>query len=333
VEQQTDDGYPEGTPLVDVVTVWYNRGYRVDASIGSIIDQDLAGYRVFAVDDGSTDDTRERLEAMVEPARARGVELVVWAKENEGFTRSLKRCIEEKTTAPYIGLHGAGDISDPRRLSTLLAMLQEHTGAAAAGCGVRVVTPEGTVTAVRTRDGIALRDLAGGTVPKPATHECALIRRRAYDAIGGYREFFRYAQDSDLWVRLSRVGTIINTPEILFEKVSIPESVSADWKKSLLQRKYSTLALQAGIAVDRGAPDPIPEIARSEEAGARPRRGYAWEGAVDPRLLLPRYRFWKRIGRAALGGRFGEATGLLGEVFRAYAGSLRWSITDRNRRR
>ncbi len=317
VSSMNEDSGGTAAPIIDVVTVWYNRAYRVAESIGSIIAQDLTGYRVFAVDDGSTDDTLERLREMVAPARERGVELVVWAKENEGFTRSLKRCIEERTTAPYIGLHGSGDISYPSRLSTLLALLETDAGNAAAGCGVRVVTPDGNTLSTRTFDGIAPRDLVHGKVPKPATHECAVIRRSAYESIGGYREFFRYAQDSDLWVRLSRVGTIVNTPEILFEKVAIAESVSADWRKSLAQRKYSTLALQAGIAVDRGQVDPIPELAAISD-------GTNWQRAVDPRQLLARFRFWKRIGGAIRDGRWREAVGLLQELIAAYFAAVVW---------
>lgn len=329
----------EDVPTVDVVTVWYNRGYRVEASIGSIITQDLARYRVFAVDDGSTDDTVSRLRAMVGPARERGVELIVWAKENEGFTRSLKRCIEEKTTAPLIGLHGAGDISHPRRLSTLVDLLAKSERYAAAGCGVQITSPEGTPIGLRTLDGAAPRDLQNGRVPKPATHECAIIRRSAYDAIGGYREFFRYAQDSDLWIRLSRVGEIVNTPEILFDKVAIQESVSADWRRSLLQRKYSTLALQAGIAVDNGEADPIPTIAagratrvdtaRSTGDNAGPNRREAdrsWERAVDPRILLSRFHFWKRIGASIRDGRLNDAAGLTKEVLTEYGRAFLWYV-------
>lgn len=296
-----------------MVTVWYNRGYRVADSIGSIINQDIERYRVLAVDDGSTDDTRERLETMVAPARDRGVELVVWAKENEGFTRSLKRCIEEWTTAPYIGLHGAGDISLPSRLSTLVALLEADRRHVAAGCGVRVVDPDGTTLFTKTLDGVAPRDLASGTVPKPATHECAVIRRSAYDAIGGYREFFQYAQDSDLWVRISRVGPVLNTPEILFEKVRIPESVSADWQKSLLQRKYSTLAIQCGIAFDAGDGDFIDDLDTSD-----------WQQLVNPYYLLGRFRFWRRIGSAILRRRGREALGLLLEYVRTVVRLVIW---------
>ncbi len=307
--------------LVDVVTVWYNRGYRVAESIGSIIQQDLKGYRVFAVDDGSTDDTGQRLEEMVEPARKNGVELIVWSKENEGFTRSLKRCIEERTSAPFIGLHGAGDISYPQRLSTLLELLQKDERYVAAGCGVRVLDDRGQERSRRIVDEFPQRNLVNGVFPKPATHECAVIRRTAYDVIGGYREFFKYAQDSDFWIRLSRIGPIVNTPTILFEKVGIPESVSADWRKSLLQRKYSTLALQAGKAVDQGRPDPIPNIAANGETN--------WERAVDPRLLLKRFRFGRRIAATLRDGRIAAAAGLSAEAFKAAVRSIEWTITRR----
>ncbi len=301
---------------IDVVTVWYNRAYRVEESIGSIIHQDFEGYRVFAVDDGSTDDTRARLEAMIPAARRAGVELIVWGKDNEGFTVSLKRCIEERTTAPFIGLHGSGDVSSPRRLSVLFRLLQENKEAVAAGCSVRVRSPEGRVIHTRIRDGIAPRNLVDNVIPKPATHECAVIRRKDYDAIGGYRPFFRYAQDSDLWIRLSRRGPIVNTADILFDKITIPESVSASWKKSLLQHKYSTLAIQNGIVVDRGGTDMIPLLDPLD-----------WERSVDPRRLLQRFPFLRRGVSAAIHGRSGEAIGLAGEYMKTLGRTFTWRNT------
>lgn len=286
----------------------------------------MCGYRVFAVDDGSTDDTAEHLRRMIEPARQRGVELVVWSKNNEGFTRSLKRCIEEKTTAPFIGLHGSGDVSYPARLSTLLELIQQNEHTVAAGCGVRVVTPKGETITTRTYEGIAVRDLPNGTIPRPATHECTLIRRSAYEAIGGYREFFYFAQDSDLWIRLSRLGTVVNTGTVLFDKVEIPQSISADWKKSLIQRKYSTLALQAGLAVDRGERDPIEEIVTSADPGETEPPSRRWQRCVDPRLLLSRFSFRRRIARAVFRFRFGAALGLARELVVTRVRAIIWSL-------
>lgn len=327
VVYDTEEFHKE-SPIIDVVTVWYNRGYRVVESIGSIIEQDMSGFRVFAVNDGSTDDTAEQLAAMIPVARRHGVELVVWNKENEGFTRSLKRCIEERTTAPFIGLHGAGDISYPTRLSTLLALIQRDDSYAAAGCGVRTVGRDGAFRGNRQYDGVAQRDLIRGTIPKPATHECSIIRRSSYDAIDGYREFFQYAQDSDLWIRLSRIGRIVNTPEILFDKIEIAESVSADWRRSLTQRKYSTLAIQAGIAVDRGDDDPIVRLTEARRSSGS-RNDNAWERAVDPRLLLQRFRFGKRIGAAVRDGHIDIAAGITAHLVGTWLRAIAWRLSGR----
>lgn len=305
----------QAEPKIEVVTVWYNRAYRVQESIGSILSQEMEGYRVIAVDDGSTDDTAARLKEMESVAAAAGVELLLWSKENQGFTRSLKRAIEEKSSAPYIALHGSGDISLPKRLSTLLAILEKNPSYAAAGCGVRVTGPGGDTLAVRQKEGVAERDLERGVIPKPCTHECTLIRRSAYEQIGGYRGFFRFAQDSDLWIRLSRVGEIVNTPEVLFEKVLIPESVSANWRKGVLQKKYSTLAIQNGLAVDRGEGDFIERIDHHE-----------WQRAVDPVLFARRFHFGRRIYKAAKRGALGEAFGLSWEFLWTGASALRRAL-------
>ena len=60
--------------------------------------------------------------------------------------------------------------------------------------------------------------------------------------IGGYNEKYKYAQDYDLWLRLSEVAEIQNLGEYLYLSRSSPESVSATRKEQ--QDKYADLARQ-----------------------------------------------------------------------------------------
>ncbi|MGO8747676.1 MAG: hypothetical protein ACLQNE_17025, partial [Thermoguttaceae bacterium] len=60
----------------------------------------------------------------------------------------------------------------------------------------------------------------------PPAHGSVMFRREAYEASGGYRDCFYYAQDSDLWLRMADVGLIAYLPQYLYYWRLSPETIS-----------------------------------------------------------------------------------------------------------
>lgn len=239
---------------VDVITVWHNRDYAVESSLMSLVTQSMQRIRIVAVDDGSNDATAEKLDEMKEFANDRGVEMVVWRKDNEGFTKSLRKAIERFATANYIALHGAGDVSCCDRLRRQYDIASTHE-CSVVGSWVIVRDARGRVEKRRQPAFVQERNGGGLRIPRPGTHGAALIKKECYDAIGGYREEFEYAQDADLWLRISRVAPILNCQEYLYEKLRYGNSVGTSRVKERLQKKYSTLALQSASCVEERGVD------------------------------------------------------------------------------
>ncbi|MEM1397466.1 MAG: hypothetical protein AAGH38_08470, partial [Pseudomonadota bacterium] len=67
---------------------------------------------------------------------------------------------------------------------------------------------------------------------------------------GGYRSFFKFAQDLDLWVRMSRITDFDIVPEVLYRRVTFDDSVSASVDKLIQQQILAEFALQCGENVD-----------------------------------------------------------------------------------
>jgi glycosyltransferase involved in cell wall biosynthesis len=55
-------GRQEHTPLFSVVIATYNYGHMIERTIASVLAQTCKDFELIVIDDGSTDDTRERLE-------------------------------------------------------------------------------------------------------------------------------------------------------------------------------------------------------------------------------------------------------------------------------
>ena len=69
-----------------------------------------------------------------------------------------------------------------------------------------------------------------------------MMRKEALDKVGAYSEFFRYAQDYDLWLRVSEHCEIANLPEMLVQYRELKDAISSE--KILLQSRYAWAAAQ-----------------------------------------------------------------------------------------
>jgi len=247
---------------VVVITVWYNRAEHVEDSIGSLLNQTADDYTIFAVDDGSTDDTGEKLEKMLSKAESHSVPMRVWRKPNEGFVSSIKQAIEKKTENKIIALHGAGDISKPDRLRTQIEMLENNDTVIATGVGVDKINSKGEYIGEKIPPKWPESDPFTGTVPRLGTHGASMYYRESYQRSGGYREHFVYAQDADLLLRLRECGKFLNTNRILYSKLVSDKTISSnlDWRQGLDQIIYSATALESARCRKRLGFDPVSNI-------------------------------------------------------------------------
>lgn len=250
---------------VEVITIWYNRSELVKNSIKSIIDQTFSNYRILAVDDGSTDDTGDKLEEMLDLATKEQVPMRVWRKENEGFTTSIKRAIEEHSNAEIVAVHGAGDISLSERLQTQFDLLESRSDLVVVGAKTQKMAPDGTVIGQTDPSEIPEADLENNSPPWPGTHGETMYYRKSYDSVGGYRKQFPIAQDVDLWLRLSEVGEFQTVQKILYKQVQTKSSVSkSDYNTRLNQIICFAAAVESARCRSRGLEDPIDTISGTD---------------------------------------------------------------------
>lgn len=236
---------------VSVISVFHNRAHGVAATAESLIAQDHDDLEIVLVDDGSTDGTLEALR------RYEGPNVRVEAHANIGFVHALKRAVAN-TYAPYVALLGAGDACRPERLSRQAAVLDAQPAVGAVGCGTENLD-------ART-GGLISRKITQVERPaaqmlltrNPFHHGEIMFRRSLYDAVGGYREFFIFAQDRDLICRFSQHAELQVIEDVLYTRYARTEgSVSASPEKLLLQRRLSDFAVYCHEERLAGRPDPL----------------------------------------------------------------------------
>lgn len=178
----------------------------LDECIDSIRAQTLDAYEVIAVNDGSSDGSRERLtrEAArdsrwrVIDAPARGIVAAL----NAG----LAHCC-----APLVARMDADDVMLPTRLAHQYELLEQSPDLAVLGCCVELI--ETAVTGTGFREYVRWQnrcisphqiDLAR-FVESPLVHPSVMFRRDLIEQYGGYREG-PFAEDYELWLRLLAGG-------------------------------------------------------------------------------------------------------------------------------
>lgn len=235
--------------LVSIVTAYFNREDWVENTLDSLISQTYENIEIVAVDDCSTDGTYERLQAYSKKdSRIKVIKNV----ENKGFVQTMIDALEE-CSGEYIAIQGSGDISLPKRIEEQVKVLDEKAGVGLVGCLRRVVNKtnldklysfksdswiEGEHFSGNASEVILKRNLFA--------HGSVMFRADLYHKIGGYRKEFTFAQDRDLWIRLSKCCDFHVVDEVLYERYFIPGSVTIDPNKRLIQRYFSELAVQCG---------------------------------------------------------------------------------------
>jgi glycosyltransferase involved in cell wall biosynthesis len=237
-------------PEVSVVMGVYNGERYLRSALDSVLAQQDVDLEFIVVDDGSTDATPRILAER----SARDSRLRVLTRPNAGLTRAL---IAGCTAARgrFIARQDADDLSMPGRLRLQAQMLRTESGLSFVSSWAEVIGPEDEPLLLHTRPdtaAAATRLLVHGRSGPPG-HGSVMMRRDAYERVGGYREKFYYAQDSDLWLRLAGVGELNYVPEVLYRYRVSAESISGRLHAHKLA--YAQLIDELHAARQRGEDD------------------------------------------------------------------------------
>jgi glycosyltransferase involved in cell wall biosynthesis len=244
---------------VSVVTGVYNAGRHLRPSAESILAQEGVHWEWVVVDDGSTDGSSELLAELARAdARVRFVR-----QANQGLTRALIRgCALAR--GELIARHDSDDLSLPGRLARQVELLRSDPGASMVSCWALALGPEDEElhSVVRPADSQTATDALRRGEQGPCSHGSVVFRAEAYRRTGGYRAEFRYAQDWDLWLRLTEVGRVAYVPDFLYCYRVGENSISAHRREQQLRLQQLARACAQARAGGRPEKPHLEEAAR-----------------------------------------------------------------------
>jgi glycosyltransferase involved in cell wall biosynthesis len=204
--------------LVSIIVPTYNRAHLIDISVNSILNQTLRDFELLIIDDGSTDNTREKVLSFNDE-RIRYI-----YKKNSGVA-STRNVGINAAEGEYIAFLDDDDSWPKNFLERMVGGLRERKEFGLAYCRHKVKIGGG---AVKTTDlalcvsGSVTVNLFRNSFILPST--CVIVRK----ALGGTRfdETMETSEDSDFFLRFSVHTKYLFMDDLIVEKNETPKSLA-----------------------------------------------------------------------------------------------------------
>jgi len=224
-------------PKILVVLPIYNAREYLEAALFSVLSQNCDHYSILAIDDGSTDNSLEIL------THIKDERLIVIHQENQGLVNVLNRGLKYASDSgySYYARMDADDISHPDRLSKQYTLLRNNADIAACSCNCEYINLSGEIignSTVPLSSSLIEWEIKNGL--RGMVHGSLMIRTQVLAEIGGYRQQFIQAEDTDLFFRLIEQHKMRNLAEFLYQiRLHNP---SRSLQQSRLSSQYSHYA-------------------------------------------------------------------------------------------
>lgn len=221
-------------PIVSIVLPSYNGARYIEESIDSVLRQTFPDWELILVNDGSTDRTRDIMEAY---AAKDGRIRVIHNDPNQRLPRSLNIGFRQ-ARGKYLTWTSDDNRYLPRAIEVMVQALDADPAAPMVSAEMECIDESGAVTGgypVYEDHLIWAEDLVGA---------CFMYRREALVKVGEYDPAKVYVEDYDYWLRLRvAMGEIKRVPDLLYQYRRHGESLTATKVKEI-RRQNARLHLE-----------------------------------------------------------------------------------------
>ena len=127
----------------------------------------------------------------------------------------------------YVAVLDGDDEMLPNRLATQIDFMEKNPDIAASGSSFYQVDECGELITLVNMPTLIKKSKSKSWVSSPIAHSTAIFRTEKLNEIGGYRSFFQYAEDFDVWLRLTSIYDLANLNEPLTRYRVYPNQTTA----------------------------------------------------------------------------------------------------------
>ncbi|GEO04026.1 hypothetical protein AAE02nite_16900 [Adhaeribacter aerolatus] len=212
-------------PAVSVLVPTYNNAQFLDETIQSVLNQSFPDFELIIVDNQSTDNTQEVVEAYLTDSRVKYYKNA----SNLGMVGNWNKCLEY-AQGTYIKYLCSDDKFHPDLLQKFVAVMEQYPQVAIVSSyreyfGQKRFKPElPPFTGLRPGKEIIYKSLQDWNwIGEPTT----VMFRRSGLQVGQFKTDYKYFPDWDMWLRLLTTGDCYMIPETLSYFRLHPNQVTA----------------------------------------------------------------------------------------------------------
>jgi glycosyltransferase involved in cell wall biosynthesis len=204
-------------PLLSVMIPTYNSGDFLRETLRSVVTQDLGPrtMEIAIIDNCSTDDDPFAAAREIAGERIR----LYRQPSNVGAIENFNTCIR-RARGWWVHILHADDVVEPGFFAHARAAITAHRGIGAYTCRHAFTDEDGTWLSLAEPQAVRPQILGSDFIERQITgqrlHFASLVvKRSAYEELGGFRSIFRHCPDWDMWNRLVLTHRLFYDPAIL----------------------------------------------------------------------------------------------------------------------
>jgi glycosyltransferase involved in cell wall biosynthesis len=210
-------------PLFSIITIAYQNRDGLEATCASVAAQTFTDYEHLVVDGGSSDGSKEWLEANF---RGR------WVSERDGGRYDAMNKGAAWATGTYLWFLHSGDLlGDPtvlERVAAAIAARKDGPPEWLYGMA-RVVDPDGTLQGTLGYAPFTMFNFA--ILQRPLPHQATAISRELFERLGGYDERFPVSADQVLLMGAANSSPPMALADFLCDFDSTGISANRPWRE------------------------------------------------------------------------------------------------------
>lgn len=189
-------------PTISIISGIFNCADTLAEAIDSILAQTVTGWEWILCDDASSDNTYKIAQEYAD--RYPGKFVLLKNEQNMGLNYTLNRCLEH-AKGKYIARMDGDDVCLPERFAVELEALETNPDISIVSTDMEFFDETGTWGRISHPEYPKNMDFLAGS---PFCHAPCMVRKEAYDAVGGYsveKKLLR-VEDYHLWVKMYAKG-------------------------------------------------------------------------------------------------------------------------------
>ncbi len=181
--------------LVSVIIPTYNRSQFITKAVDSVLSQTYKNIELIVVNDGSTDDTEEKLQPYIDR--------IIYRKKENGGASSAVNAGLKIAKGKYVARLDDDDLFMPEKIERQVEVFEQNPDVGMVTCDCFITDEIGRYTSLAespdfSQYGPFVTLLLNYTLYQPTV----MVRRECHDKVGFYRD--NLAQDYEMFLRISR---------------------------------------------------------------------------------------------------------------------------------